>query len=82
VRRGGTGAPFIGSEAELGDRASEGNERRRWWSSGAITPTISALHEGKIDEGEGKRQGWHPLRGGEGANGAAVGRGGTLALGR
>jgi hypothetical protein len=60
---------------------SEGNELRRWWSSGAITPAVSAWHEKKIDDGDGNRQGQCPLRGGEGADGEAARRGGTPALG-
>jgi hypothetical protein len=75
------GRPFIGSEGERGGWASEGNRQQRWWLSGAITLAVSALHEGKIDDGEGKRQGQCPLRGGEGADGEAARRGGTPALG-
>jgi hypothetical protein len=73
----GAGAPFY--------RVGGGAGRRRrwwWWPRGAITPTILALHEGTIDEGEGKRHGWRPLHGGEGVDGEAAGRGGTPALGR
>jgi hypothetical protein len=76
------GCPFIGSKGERGGQALERNKRRQWWPSGAMTPAVSALHEGKIDEGEGKRQGRRLLLGGEGADGEAAGRGGTPALGR
>jgi hypothetical protein len=69
--------PFIGAEGEGGDRMM----RRWWWPSGAINPTVSALIEGG-DEGKGKRQGWRPLRGGEGVDGEAARRGGTPTLGR
>jgi hypothetical protein len=55
---------------------------RWWWPSGAITLAVSALNEGGNDEGEGKWQGWCPLRGGEGADGEAAECGGTQALGR
>jgi hypothetical protein len=66
--------PFIGAEGEGGDRTV----RWWWWPSGAITPAILALNEGGDDEGEGKRQGRHPLRGGEGAGARARGGGGGL----
>jgi hypothetical protein len=44
VSRGGAGAPFYRVGGGAGYR-------------GAITPAVLALHEGKIDEGEGKWQG-------------------------
>jgi hypothetical protein len=53
--------------------------RRWWWASGAITLAVSTLNEGGDDEGEGKRQGRRPLRGGEGVDGEAARRGGTPA---
>jgi hypothetical protein len=65
--------PVIGAEGEGGGRMV----RLWWWPSGAITLAISALNEG-----EGKRQGWRPLRGGERADMEAAERGGTPTLGR
>jgi hypothetical protein len=83
----GVGAPFyrVGGGSGMAGRGGESSSRmvwRHWWPSGAITPAVSALNEGKTDEGVGKSQGWHPLPGGEGADGEAAGRGGTPVLGR
>jgi hypothetical protein len=64
--------PFIGAEVEGGGRMT----RWWWWPSGAISLAVLALNEG-----ERKRQGWRPLRGGEGVDGEAAERGGTPVLG-
>jgi hypothetical protein len=75
------GRPFIGSEGS-GMAGWEGESSGRtlwrwWWPSGTITPAISASNEaGGMMRGEGKWQGRRPLRGGEGADGEAIGCGG------
>jgi hypothetical protein len=75
------GHPFIGSEVEQDGRTGRESGCRTvwrwWWPSGAITLAVLALNEG-----EGKRQGWRPLHGGEGADREAAGRGSASALGR
>jgi hypothetical protein len=65
--------PFIGAEGEGGGQTVQW----WWWLSGAITLAVSALNEG-----EAKRQGWCPLRGGEGVDREAAEHGGTPTLGR
>jgi hypothetical protein len=67
---------MAGRGGELGGRTVW----RWWWPSGTITPAVSALHEGKTNGGEGKRQGRRLLRGGEGVDGEAAESGGTPVL--
>jgi hypothetical protein len=68
--------------AERGGELGGQTVWRRWWPSGAITPAVLVLNEGKTNVGEGKQQGRRPLRGGDGADREAAECGGTPALGR